>query len=305
MVRAHFSERYQNAGEALQALLFLSQPPGTPAPTPTPAPTLQRFDFEVVTVDVRGNISSPQRRQAKFMSEDLGSGAILEMIAIPGGRFAMGSPTTEAQREHNESPLHPVNISPFFMGKYPVTQEQWQVVMENNPSNFQGAKLPVEQVSWNDAVKFCQKLSQKTGKNYRLPSEAEWEYTCRARTTTPFHFGETITPDLVNYSGCPYGFGQWGLYRGQTTDVRSFPPNAFGLYDMHGNVWEWCSDSWNNNYRDAPTDGSSWETGNEFRVRRGGSWNCNAALCRSAYRSGYGAGNHDSKIGFRVALVSV
>jgi len=240
------------------------------------------------------------------MSEDLGSGAILEMIAIPGGSFVMGSPTTEAQRENNENHQHTVNISPFFMGKYEVTQEQWQVVMENNPSNFQGAKLPVEQVSWNDAVEFCQKLSQKTGKSYRLPSEAEWEYACRAGTKTPFHFGETITPDLVNYGGWPYGSAQWGLYREQTTDVGSFPPNAFGLYDMHGNVWEWCSDRWHNNYNGAPTDGSSWETGtNNNRVLRGGSWNCNAADCRSAYRSGYGAGNHNSKIGFRVALVSV
>jgi len=240
------------------------------------------------------------------MSEDLGSGAILDMIAIPGGSFVMGSPTTtELQRENNENYQHTVNISPFFMGKYEVTQEQWQVVMENNPSNFQGAKRPVEQVSWNDAVEFCQKLSQKTGKSYRLPSEAEWEYACRAGTKTPFHFGETITPDLVNYNGCPYGSAQWGLGREQTTDVGSFPPNAFGLYDMHGNVCEWCSDRWNNNYRGAPTDGSSWETGHEFRVLRGGSWNCNAAHCRSAYRSGYGAGNHNSQIGFRVALVSV
>jgi formylglycine-generating enzyme required for sulfatase activity len=241
------------------------------------------------------------------MSEDLGSGAILDMIAIPGGSFVMGSPTiTELQRDNNENYQHTVNISPFFMGKYEVTQEQWQVVMENNPSNFQGAKRPVEQVSWNDAVEFCQKLSQKTGKSYRLPSEAEWEYACRAGTKTPFHFGETITPDLVNYNGCPYGSAQWGLGREQTTDVGSFPPNAFGLYDMHGNVCEWCSDRWNNNYRGAPTNGSSWETGyDEFRVRRGGSWNCKAAHCRSAYRSGYRAGNHDSKIGFRVALVSV
>jgi formylglycine-generating enzyme required for sulfatase activity len=266
---------------------------------------LQTFDFETVTVDVQGNITNRKGNQAKFMSEDLGGGASLEMIAIPGGSFVMGSPTnTESQQENNERPQHKVNISPFFMGKYEVTQEQWQAVMENNPSNFIGAKLPVEKVSWNDAVEFCEKLSQKTGKTYRLPSEAEWEYACRARTKTPFHFGETITPDLVNYNGYPYGSAQWGLDRKQTTDVGSFPPNAFGLYDMHGNVNEWCSDSWNNNYNGAPNDGSSWETHYDLRVFRGGSWKCNAVHCRSAYRAGYGAGDLSST-GFRVALVSV
>ena len=177
------------------------------------------------------------------MIEDLGSGAILDMIAIPGGSFVMGSPTiTELQRDNNENYQHTVNISPFFMGQYEVTQEQWQVVMENNPSNFQGAKLPVEKVSWNDAVEFCKRLSKKTGKTYRLPSQAEWEYACRAGTKTPFYFGETITPDLVNYNGNnPYASAAKGLYRKQTTDVGNFSPNAFGLYDMHGNVWEWCS----------------------------------------------------------------
>ena len=266
---------------------------------------LQTFDFETVTVDVQGNITKRKGNQAQFMSEDLGGGASLEMIAIPGGSFVMGSPNTEAQQENNERQQHKVNISPFFMGKYEVTQEQYQAVMENNPSNFIGTKRPVEKVSWNDAVEFCEKLSQKTGKTYRLPSESEWEYACRAGTKTPFHFGETITPDLVNYNGYPYGSAQWGLDRKQTTDVGSFPPNAFGLYDMHGNVNEWCSDSVNFNYNGAPTDGTSWETGYELRVFRGGSWNCNAVNCRSAYRAGYGAAraSDDISIGFRVALV--
>ncbi|WP_366664969.1 formylglycine-generating enzyme family protein [Microcoleus sp. bin48.metabat.b7b8b9.023] len=264
---------------------------------------LQTFDFETVTVDVHGNIANRKANQAEFISEDLGSGVILDMVAISGGCFVMGS-NTEAQQENNERPQHKVNISHFFMGKYEVTQEQWQVVMENNPSNFTGAKRPVEKVSWNDAVEFCEKLSQKRGKTYRLPSESEWEYACRAGTKTPFHFGETITPDLVNYNGYPYGSAQWGLDRKQTTDVGSFPPNAFGLYDMHGNVNEWCSDSVNFNYNGAPTDGSSWETGYELRVFRGGSWNCNAVNCRSAYRSGYGADGRFPNTGFRVALVS-
>jgi formylglycine-generating enzyme required for sulfatase activity len=129
-----------------------------------------------------------------------------------------------------------VKIAPFFMGKYEVTQEQYQAVMGNNPSSFKGAKRPVENVRWNEAVEFCRKLSEKTGKNYRLPAEAEWEYACRAGTTTPFYFGDTITPDLVNYYGNePYGFAPKGLFRKQTTEVGSFGPNSFGLYDMHGN----------------------------------------------------------------------
>lgn len=265
---------------------------------------LQTFDFETVIVDVQGNITNRKGNQAKFMSEDLGSGASLDTVAIPGGSFVMGS-HTEAQQENNERPQHKVNISPFFMGKYEVTQEQWQAVMENNPSNFIGTKRPVEKVSWNDTVEFCEKLSQKTGKTYRLPSEAEWEYACRAKTKTPFHFGETITLDLVNYNGYPYGSAQWELPRKETTVVGSFPPNAFGLYDMHGNVNEWCSDRVNFNYNGAPNDGSSWEDGYEFRVFRGGSWNCNAVNCRSAYRAGYDAAraSDDISIGFRVALV--
>jgi len=300
-------QRYQSAEEVL--IDFQHQSRQTPAPTPTPAPTLQRFDFEVVTVDVRGNITSRQRRQAQFISENLGSGAILDMVAIPGGRFVMGSPNTEARRSNNEGPQRTVNISPFFMGKYPITQEQWEVVMGNNPSHIKGLKRPVEQVSWNNALEFCQKISQKTGKIYRLPSEAEWEYACRAGTTTPFYFGETITPDLVNYDGNhPYGSAPKGLYRKQTTDVGSFGPNPFGLYDMHGTVWEWCSDKWHDNYSGAPTDGSSWETGTDNnRVLRGGGWNCNTVYCRSAYRGRHWAGAvHRSRhLGFRVAVASV
>ena len=302
--------RYQSAEEVLKD--FQRQSISTPTPTPTPAPistptlTLQRFDFEVVTVNARGNITNRQRRQAQFISENLGSGAILDLISIPGGSFMMGSPSTETGRSNDEGPQHNVNISPFFMGKYEVTQKQYQAVMGNNPSNFKGAKHPVEQVTWDEAVEFCRKLTQKTGKSYRLPSEAEWEYACRARTTTPFYFGDTITPDLVNYNGnYPYGSAPKGLYREQTTDVGIFPPNAFGLYDMHGNVWEWCSDKWHDNYNGAPTDGSSWETGTDNnRVLRGGSWGSNAVVCRSANRCGDSAGLRLSCIGFRVALVS-
>jgi len=292
-------QRYQSAEEVL--IDFQRQS------TPNFIQTLKRFDFETVTVDVRGNITSRQRRQAEFISENLGSGAILDMVAIPGGCFVMGSPNTEARRSNNEGPQRTVNISPFFMGKYPITQEQWEVVMGNNPSHIKGLKRPVEQVSWNNALEFGQKISQKTGKIYRLPSEAEWEYACRAGTTTPFYFGETITPDLVNYNGNhPYGSAPKGLYRKQTTDVGSFGPNPFGLYDMHGNVWQWCSDKWHDNYNGAPTDGSSWETGTgHHRVLRGGSWRSLAVDCRCAYRGGNSADYWWWGRGFRVAVASV
>ncbi|MGB8686510.1 MAG: SUMF1/EgtB/PvdO family nonheme iron enzyme [Microcoleus sp.] len=262
---------------------------------------VKEFHFEIITVNNRGQEVSRQPGKASQKVEKLGNWVNLEMVYIPGGTFQMGS-----SESSSEQPLRQVTVKPFYLGKYPITQEQWEAVMGNNPSEFKGAKRPVEQVSWDDAVKFCQKLSQKTGKTYRLPAEAEWEYACRARTSTLFHFGETITPDLVNYDGnYPYGSAQSGLYRQQTTDVGSFPPNAFGLYDMHGNVWEWCSDRWHDNYNGAPTDGSSWETGtDDRRVLRGGSWLNVAVLCHSALRSRVSAGLRGSFFDFRVALVS-
>lgn len=176
--------------------------------------------------------------------------------------------------------------------------------MGNNPSHFQGSDRPVERVSWNDAVEFCHKLSQRTGQRYRLPSEAEWEYACRAGTATPFHFGETITPDLVNYDGnYPYGEAAKGKYRGETTPVGSFGvANAFGLYDMHGNVWEWCQDVWHENYNGAPTDGRVWESGEDSSRRRlrGGSWFSIARNCRSADRNRNASEIRSGIIGFRV-----
>jgi len=269
------------------------------------------FDFDVITVDAYGKESSHSQSFALFFPEDLGNGVVLEMVYIPGGTFIMGSPNYEAGRNEDESPQHQVTVPAFYAGKYPITIAQWQAVMGNNPLCFEGEKRkkrPIEAVSWNESVEFCQKLSQKTGKTYRLLSEAEWEYACRAGTTTPFYFGETITPDLVNYNGnCPYGAAPKGLDRKQATDVGSFPPNAFGLYDMHGQVCEWCSDRGHyNKYSGAPTDGSSWETGiTNQRVKRGGCWGCTAVSCRSAYRSLGQADGYCCRVGFRVALVSV
>ncbi|MEG4241605.1 bifunctional serine/threonine-protein kinase/formylglycine-generating enzyme family protein [Microcoleus sp. MON2_D6] len=273
----------------------------SPKPSPKPAPetlkptpssnALKSFTFETVTVNSTGQIANRRQGKAQAFIENIGNAITLEMVAIPGGSFVMGSPDTEAGRSSYEGPQRTVNIPAFFMGQYEITQEQYQAVMGNNPSEFKGAKLPVEKVSWNDAVEFCKRLSQKTGKTYRLPSQAEWEYACRAGTKTPFYFGETITPDLVNYNGNnPYAGASKGLYRTQTTDVGNFSPNAFGLYDMHGNVWEWCSHPDNDR--------------SDRRVRCGGSWKDAAVNCRSAYRLSNLAGDRYSDIGFRVALVS-
>jgi len=246
-------------------------------------------------------------------TEDLGKGVVLEMVAIPGGTFLMGSPESEPQRDKSESPQHTVTIQPFFMGKFPVTQAHWQAVasfpkvnidLKPDPSKFKGAKRPVECVSWDDAIEFCARLSKATGREYRLPSEAEWEYACRAGTTTPFHFGETITTDLANYNGnYTYSPASKGQYRQQTTDVGRFPANAFGLHDMHGNVLDWCQDTWHESYNGAPTDGSAWvdENANQKRmILRGGSWDINPRRCRSASRNYINPGNVIGNIGFRV-----
>lgn len=237
-------------------------------------------------------------RQARQFVEDLGNGIVLEMVQIPEGSFIMGSPEDESERYSNQGPQHEVTTQPFFLGKYPVTQAQWKAVaalpqvgreLDPDPSYFKGDNRPVEQISWYDAVEFCDRLSRYTGKPYRLPSEAEWEYACRARTTTPFPFGETITTDLANYNGnYTYGSEPKGIYRAETTPVGSFGvTNAFGLYDMHGNVWDWCADHWHESYEGAPKDGSAWLTENEdhYRIMRGGSWHSLPRRCRSAYRT--------------------
>ncbi|MFB2837795.1 SAV_2336 N-terminal domain-related protein [Floridanema evergladense] len=288
---------------------------------------LQPFEFEVATIELKQTgglrrktelVIKRHRQQASGYSEDLGNGVLLEMVAIPEGSFMMGSPTGEEGHRESESPQHQVILKSFFMGKYPVTQAQWKAVaalpqinreLNPDPSNFKGANRPVERVSWLDAVEFCDRLSQHTNKLYRLPSEAEWEYACRAGTTTPFHFGETITTDLANYYGeSTYGAGSKGIYREETTPVGSFGvANAFGLYDMHGNVWEWCADRWLNNYKRAPIDGSASVEANEnkndsqiIRGLRGGSWNSYPVSCRSACRFNNNAGHYNDSLGFRI-----
>ena len=241
----------------------------------------------------------------------------LHMVLIPSGSFLMGSPQDEPERTEAEGPQHQVSISSFFMGRYPVTQAQWRSVaalpeiehkLESDPSKFKGSDRPVEQVSWYEAVEFCDRLAVHTGRPYRLPTEAEWEYACRAGTTTPFHFGSTISTEVANYDGSyTYSGSPRGEYRESTTVVDQLNnANAYGLSDMHGNVYEWCQDYWHHDYKDAPTDGSAWiEGGNaDFRVLRGGSWNYLPRYCRSAYRDYGYPDNRNIGIGFRVSCAA-
>ena len=263
----------------------------------------QVFTFEVVRVNNSGNIISRTQGRAQQKIEHLGNDIKLEIVYIPGGSFLMGSPTEEVGRYSDEGPQHRVTLQPFYMSKYPITQEQYEVIMGNNPSRFIGEKRPVEKVSWQDATKFCQRLSRKMGRDYRLPRESQWEYACRAGTTTPFNFGKTITPELVNYNGkYPYGNAPKGKYRQQTTDVGIFPPNAFGLYDMYGNVWEWCAEEWDDNYDGASRDGNvRLDRSQEPPRLRGGSWFSSSNACRSTYRLNIGRRDiHSFNIGFRV-----
>jgi formylglycine-generating enzyme required for sulfatase activity len=290
----------------------------------------QPFEFEVATIELERKwntlgrkvpVINRSRQQAQYFIEDLRNGVQLEMVQIPGGSFIMGSPEDEPERLSRESPQHQVTVPAFFISKFPVTQAQWQAVaalpqvnreLNPHPSGFEGANRPVERVSWYDAVEFCDRLAAQTKRPYSLPSESEWEYACRAGTTTPFHFGETITSELANYNAdYTYGAGVKGTYRKETTVVGSFGvANAFGLYDMHGNVWEWCLDDWHDNYEGAPTDGSAWFYNNDnlsqrqgHAVLRGSSWLDYPKNCRSASRNDVGRAERDSityDIGFRV-----
>jgi formylglycine-generating enzyme required for sulfatase activity len=270
----------------------------------------QPFDFEMATLSAQG--VQRQKQTALGFSQPLGEGVTLKLVVLPGGEFFMGSPKTEAERDRNEEPQHWVTVPPFCISQFPITQAQWQRVasfpkikrsLSLYPADFEGADRPVEQVSWYDCIEFCARLSDYTGQPYRLPSEAEWEYACRAGTTTPFHFGETLLSDLANYDGnYTCGKGEPGIYRHQTTVIGTFTgANAFGLLDMHGNVWEWCLDSWHETYHEAPQDGSAWEDQEPcYRVLRGGAWYCLPGLCRSAQRHWNQPDVGGMGIGFRI-----
>ena len=236
--------------------------------------------------------------QVQGYRERLADGVELTMVQIPAGSFLMGSPQGEEGRSNDEGPQHRVELAEFLMGQTPITQAQWRVVagwqklqrdLNPDPSRFKGPNRPVEWVTWEDAIEFCNRLSQRQGRLYTLPSEAQWEYACRAGNSTPFHFGATLTTELANYDrNYTYGEGKKGVYREQTTDVASFPANAWGLHDMHGNVWEWCLDQWHASYNGAPQDGSAWvdqDVNNDNkRLLRGGSWDSLPGNCRSAFR---------------------
>lgn len=228
-----------------------------------------------------------------------------EMVVIPEGSFLMGSPPDPEQDpfsnakpvkigENDERPQHSVNIQTFAIGKYEITQEQWYAVMGNNPSSNKGRTLPVENVSWDDAQLFVQKLSQKTGKKYRLPSEAEWEYAARGGSTTAYPWGNSDAELHV--------YAWFSAIANGTNPVGLKNPNQFGLYDMIGNVWEWTQDCWNRNYEGAPTDGSAWTGGDcSRRVLRGGSWYGVPQDLRTADRIGFTAASRYDDDGFRVA----
>jgi eukaryotic-like serine/threonine-protein kinase len=328
MVRDRYAQRYPSAREALQALTQAIDLPPSSAFTVTPATkasatllqqiaekdplvNILTMNLDVLSVNVYGQETVRRAGEVEFFTEELGQNTIMEMVAIPGGDFLMGTPS-DRSLESVESPQHEVTIQPFFMSMFPVTQAQWKAVaalpqvqseLNPDPARFKGADRPVEMVSWDDAIEFCQRLSQRTQRTYRLPSEAEWEYACRAGTLTPFHFGETITPDLANYNGnYIYNDGPKGVYRDQTTPIGSFPANAFGLHDMHGNIWEWCADHWHDNYEGAPSDGRPWlvKDPHHPRLLRGGAWNKEPGACRSAYRDRDLPTTRNKFIGFRV-----
>ena len=280
--------------------------------------TVKQFKASVVRVNKKGEKTKPKSYPIKFFSEALGNGVELDMVYIPGGSFNMGSPEDEKGRSKDEGPQHRVKVSTFFISRYPVTQAQWRAIaslpkvdidLKADPSRFKGDNRPVETVSWFEAVEFCKRLRERTGREYRLPSEAEWEYACRAGTTTPFHFGETITGELANYAASEtYADEPKGEYRRETTPVGQFPPNAFGLSDMHGNVWEWCEDTWHDNYEDAPTDGSAWldknDNRSQYSLLRGGSWDVDPGSCRCGDRNNDPPDNHYNFIGVRVVAAA-
>jgi formylglycine-generating enzyme required for sulfatase activity len=306
-----------------------------------PKPSLRPVDFEFAPVDEKGARLPTEKATASIFTETLGSGVGLDMASIPGGSFLIGSPSYEPERRPNEGPQRSVTLDSFAIGAWPITQAQWAAVVAAHPARlshdldpfpsfFKGRDLPVESLSWNQADEFCRRLAQISGRDYRLPTEAEWEYSCRAGSTGPFNVGPTITTDLANYCGTrgavcgesggrsvasdvydgvaygsgAYGEGPVGIFRATTTAPGTFRPNRFGLYDMHGNVWEYCLDVASPTYADAPTDGGANLSGPQGgdRILRGGSWSHNPAICRSAYRDAIAPDNPgwQGRIGLRV-----
>ncbi|MFP6743213.1 MAG: formylglycine-generating enzyme family protein, partial [Alphaproteobacteria bacterium] len=236
-----------------------------------------------------------------------------EMVVVPAGSFMMGSPSGEKDRGNDEGPQHRVTIpASFAVGKYEITFTEWDACVAGGgcggyrpkDNGWGRGEHPVINVSWKNAKSYVAWLSRKSRQEYRLLSEAEWEYAARAETATPFHFGLTISTDQANYDGRQtYGNGRKGIYRKKTVPVGGFPANSFGLFDMHGNVREWVEDCWHKNYSRAPSDGRAWTSGGDcsLRVRRGGSWLSSPRYLRAAFRGRDGDDYRYDDIGFRVA----
>jgi formylglycine-generating enzyme required for sulfatase activity len=281
-----------------------SEPEVSPNPKMPSGVEMVEFDYTVVTLNPDGSERERYAATTTGFKEFLGMSVELDMLAIPSGEFFMGAPVTESGSRHNERPQHSVKISEFYMSRVPVTQSQWRIVaslprikrdLKPEPSRFNGDNRPVEMVSWDDAVEFCSRLSAYTQYAYRLPSEAEWEYVCRAGTETPFHFGEALSTDIANYGN---------NFAGTTSVDLLKAANAWGLSDMHGNIWEWCQDDWHENYDRAPRDGNAWSSNsskNRKRVVRGGCWYVRPQVCRSAYRYRTSRVSYRAYVGFRVA----
>ena len=222
---------------------------------------------------------------------DLGKDVKLEMVLIPAGKFKMGSPASEKDRNEKETQHEVTLTKPFYMGKYEVTQEQWFEIMGENPSREKGRMLPVTNVSWNECHFFIRKLNEKTNGGYRLPTEGEWEFACRAGTTTAYSFGDKITPKDANYVGSEIG---------KPVAIGSYKPNSFGLYDIHGNVWEWCEDWYGDYPAGAVTDPKGPAKG-EYRVLRGGSFFNSGSFARSSIRDSRTPPYRGNNSGFRLA----
>jgi formylglycine-generating enzyme required for sulfatase activity len=288
---------------------------------------LKTLEFETVELDETAQIVATPVKSIQYLDEILAEDLTLRMVIVPGGSFMMGSPENELHSYQDERPQHQVTVPDFAIGQLVITQSQWAAVsklpkvkqkLNSTPSNFKGDDRPVERINWDEATEFCNRLAKYTRRPYRLPSEAEWEYACRAGTTTPFNIGPTIATDFANYRGLDedrgdqgillgnYDKGPKGRFQGKTVDATEFPPNSFGLYQMHGNIWEWCMDHWHSGYESAPIDASAWLNTNldvsAERVIRGGSWSFSPQGCRSACRGFDAPDNRNNLIGFRVVF---
>ena len=285
---------------------------------------LKRWDFQTIVVNQYAKIIEKPDRTVQHFEEEIAEDLSIKMIVVPGGSFMMGSPEGELGSYSDEKPQHLVTVPSFAIAQTLVTQAQWKAIaqlpkvkqkLNSSPSYHLGDDRHVEQINWLEAVEFCDRLTRLTCKPYRLPSEAEWEYACRAGTITAFNMGPTIATDFANYRGRDdvrddrtisgsYGEGPKGNYRGKTTPSQTFSANGWGLYDTHGNLWEWCADDWHDNYEGAPIDGSVWDASNDSgsKVTRGGSWFSTPQYCRSAIRNSNAPGYRSYTIGFRVIL---